>query len=117
MKEEILLHQNNPIELEKLYRADKSAFKRAFTNLSTQLKDHNLVAFWNARLNFVKEEISSASRADLIFLLIAALIAGTIAKLPALFNIDEEFFYQRNIGFIIFPALSAYFAWKNWLRR
>ncbi|MDQ3073893.1 MAG: hypothetical protein M3Q97_11590, partial [Bacteroidota bacterium] len=26
---------------------------------------------------------------------------------------NEDFFYPRNIGFIIFPALMAYFAWKN----
>ncbi|MDD2358780.1 MAG: hypothetical protein PHX13_12795, partial [Thiovulaceae bacterium] len=26
---------------------------------------------------------------------------------------SEEFYYQRNIGFVIFPILSVYFAWKN----
>lgn len=46
-------------------------------------------------------------------MIIASLAAGVIAKLPAFLHIDEEFFYRRNIGFIIFPALSAYFAWKN----
>jgi hypothetical protein len=33
--------------------------------------------------------------------------------MPALLRIDEEFFYTRNAGFIVFPALTAYFAWKN----
>jgi hypothetical protein len=45
--------------------------------------------------------------------LFASLLAGSIAKIPAFLGIDEDFFYPRNIGFIIFPVLSAYFAWKN----
>jgi hypothetical protein len=49
--------------------------------------------------------------------LIASLLAGVIAKLPALLSISEDFFYPRNIGFIIFPALTAYFAWKNKLSK
>jgi hypothetical protein len=42
-------------------------------------------------------------------------MAGLVAKLPAFLTIDETFFYTRNIGFIVFPALAAYFAWKNTL--
>jgi hypothetical protein len=45
--------------------------------------------------------------------IIASLVAGVIAKLPAFLPISEDFFYPRNIGFIIFPALMVYFAWKN----
>lgn len=33
--------------------------------------------------------------------------------LPAIFNLEEDFFYPRNIGFIIFPVLGAYFVRKN----
>jgi uncharacterized membrane protein YozB (DUF420 family) len=113
MKEEILLHIDNPEQLERLYRADKTTFKRSFKELYPELTNNALAAFWNARLNFAKEEISWGSRKELVFVIIAALLAGVIAKLPTLFNIDEEFFYSRNIGFIIFPVLSAYFAWKN----
>lgn len=113
MKEEILLNLNNPAQLEKLYRQDKSAFKQTFNTLRPQLGENDLVKFWNERLNFSKEEISWGSNKELVFVIIAALVAGFIAKLPQIFNINEEFFYQRNIGFIVFPALSAYFAWKN----
>ncbi len=69
------------------------------------------------RLNFASEEISWGSNKDLEFVIIASLLAGVIAKLPAVLGINEEFFYPRNIGFIIFPVLSAYFAWKNKLSR
>ena len=113
MKDEILLHLNNPAQLEKLYRSDKSAFKRTFNTLQQDLEDNDLVSFWNERLNFSKEEINWGSRKELVFIIVACLIAGFIAKFPQFFSIDEEFFYQRNIGFVMFPVLSAYFAWKN----
>lgn len=113
MKEEILSNLNNPAQLEKLYRADKPAFKRAFNALYPELKDSAVTSFWNERLNFSKEEISWGTGKDLVFVVIAALLAGVIAKLPAILQIDEENFYTRNVGFIVLPMLTVYFAWKN----
>ncbi|AWO01156.1 hypothetical protein DLD77_05355 [Chitinophaga alhagiae] len=113
MKDEILSNLNDPAQLEKLYRANKSAFKEAFSALLPELKDNSLTGFWNARLNFTREEISWGTARDLLFVIVAALVAGLIAKLPAFLHIDEELFYTRNISFIVFPALMAYFAWKN----
>jgi hypothetical protein len=113
MKEEILSNLDNPDQLEKLYREDRSAFKRAFKMLYPDLKDNSLTGFWNARLNFTKEDIFTGTGKDFVFVIIASLVAGLIAKLPTIFNIDEELFYSRNVGFIVFPALTAFFAWKN----
>lgn len=113
MRDEILSNLDNPVQLERLYRANESDFKKAFNTLHADIKDNSLISFWNARLNYTREEISWGTGKDLAFMIIAALVAGVIAKLPAIFNIDEEFFYPRNIGFVIFPMLSAYFAWKN----
>jgi hypothetical protein len=113
MKDQILLNLDNPAQLEKLYRADKPTFKRAFSTLYPEVKDHLLARFWNERLNFVAEEISWGTGKDLMFVIIASVVAGLIAKVPAFFGINEDFFYPRNIGFIVFPALTVYFAWKN----
>ena len=113
MKEQILSNLHNPAQLESMYRSDKSAFTRAFNALFPELKDNTIAEFWNARLNFNKEEISFGSRADLLFVIIASLIAGLISKLPDFLNISDEYFFPRNIGFIVFPALTTYFAWKN----
>lgn len=113
MKDQILTHLNDPKQLEKLYRKDKTDFKRSFKVLYPEIKDQAIASYWNERLNFTSDEISWGTRNDLIFVIIIALIAGLIAKLPALFSINEDFFYQRNIGFIVFPALTAYFSWKN----
>lgn len=113
MKDQILSNLRNPAQLESMYRSDKSAFTRAFNALFPELKDNTIAEFWNARLNFNKEEITWGSRADLLFVIIASLIAGFISKLPDFLNISDEYFFPRNIGFIVFPFLTTYFAWKN----
>jgi hypothetical protein len=113
MKDEILTHLNDPRQLEKLYRTNKLRFKREFSILYPDLKGNTLADFWNERLNYVSDELNWGTARELLFVIVASLMAGVIAKLPAILHINEEFFYPRNIGFIIFPALSAYFAWKN----
>ncbi|SKB87085.1 hypothetical protein [Daejeonella lutea] len=113
MREEIIANQNDPRVLEQMYRINKAGFKKEFTSLYPELKGNSLADFWNERLNYEKEEISWGTSKELLFVVIASLIAGFIAKFPAIFAIDEEFFYPRNIGFIVFPALALYFAWRN----
>ncbi|NEU09957.1 DUF4153 domain-containing protein [Flavihumibacter sp. R14] len=113
MKDQILAHLENPGQLEKMYRANKVPFKREFRTLYPDLKGSALADFWNERLNYESDEIGWGTRSELIFVIIASILAGLIAKFPSFFSIDEDFFYPRNIGFIVFPALSAYFAWKN----
>ena len=115
MKEDIITQQNNPAALERMYRENKAQFKKEFNTIQPQLRGTALADFWNARLNFESKEIRLGTRADWMFIIIASLLAGIIAKFPALFAIDEEFFYSRNIGFIVFPFLTAYFAWKTHL--
>jgi hypothetical protein len=113
MKDEILTHLNDPGHLEKLYRNNKVPFKQAFTTLYPELKGNLLADFWNERLHYETDDINWGTGRELLFVLIAALVAGFIAKIPAIFQIEEEFFYPRNIGFIFLPLLTAYFGWKN----
>lgn len=115
MKEQILTHLDDPKQLEKLYREDRSAFKQSFNALYPEVAGNPLSTFWNERLNFPKDDIFWGSGKDLAFVIIASLIAGLIAKVPAFVPIDVDFYYPRNIGFIIFPVLAAFFAWKNGL--
>ncbi len=113
MKEEIRAHLNNPGQLEKLYRTNKATFKREFNTIYPELKGSQLAEFWQERLHYESDEISWGTGRELLFVIIASVVAGLIAKIPNFSGIDEEFFYPRNIGFIIFPALTAFFAWKN----
>jgi hypothetical protein len=110
---DILTHIDNPKQLEKLYRHDKPAFKTAFSQVYPHLSGNKLADYWNERLNYDSSEISWGSTKEVSFVIIAALLAGVMAKFPALFNINSEFFYARNAGLIIFPILTAYFIWRN----
>jgi hypothetical protein len=112
---DILTNIDNPKELEILYRNNKAAFKTEFNLLYPELKDKKLADFWSERLNYESSEISWGSNKELTFVIIASLLAGVIAKLPVLLNINEQLFYQRNIGFIIFPILTSYFIWRKGL--
>jgi hypothetical protein len=113
MKNDIFIHLDNPKELERLYRQNKTQFKQSFIDVYPQIKDKPMAQFWKERLEDSREEIQFGSKKELIFVLIAALIAGLIAKIPSFTSIGEEFFYSRNVGFIVFPTLIAYFSWKN----
>ena len=113
MQADILSNIDNPHQLEQLYRKNRSGFRQQFNTIYPELKGNKLADCWNARLNFEGEEVHWGTRTDVFVLILASLLAGVIAKLPALLNLDEEFFYPRNIGFIVLPLLTLYFAWKN----
>lgn len=113
MKDKILAHLNDPSQLEKLYRANKVHFKREFSTLYPELKGNTLADFWHERLTYKSDDINWGTGRERMFIILASLLAGVIAKLPAILQLNEELFYTRNIGFIIFPVLAAYFAWKN----
>ncbi len=108
-RQDILANIDAPRQLEKLYRENKLVFKTEFNSIYPELKDYKVAEYWNERLNYESSEISWGSKAEMTYVIIISLIAGLIAKIPAIFNINEEYFYQRNIGFIVFPMLSAYF--------
>ena len=105
MKDQILSNLENAHELERLYRSDKHHFRRTFTDLYPTLRDYPLAPFWYERLTYTPEEVSRTVSRDLAIVILASLLAGAIAKIPAIFGIDEEFFYTRNIGFIVLPLL------------
>lgn len=113
MKNEIRTHLNDPRQLEQMYRTNKAHFKRTFSTLYPELRGNLLADCWNERLNYESDEVNWGSGRELLFVIVASLLAGSIAKLPAFLPLSEAFFYPRNCGFILFPALTAYFAWKN----
>ncbi len=113
MKEEILNNLDNPGQLEKMYRNNITAFTREFNILYPDIKENTTAKIWNERLNFENNEISWGTKNELLFVIVASFIAGVIAKLPDFLGINPEYFYPRNIAFVVFPILIAYFAWKQ----
>lgn len=112
-RNDLLTNIDNANALEKLYRSNKSAFKTEFNLLYPELTDHQLADYWSERLNYKTADLNWGSRGEKTFVLIASLLAGVIAKLPALLQLNPENFYQRNIGFIVFPILAGYFIWHQ----
>lgn len=113
MKSEIIAYLADPKKLEELYQKDKVKFKKTFLTIYPNYKGQMLADFWNERLFFDRSEINWGGKTDLIIIILASLLAGLIAKIPSFFSINEDFFYPRNVGFIVFPILTSYFAWKN----
>lgn len=113
MKEEIKSALDSPAELERLYRKNKSDFRQNFIELYPTIMGSPGAEFWYERLNYESDSVSWGTASEWKFVLVAALIAGLLAKFPAIFSIEEEFFYPRNIGFIGISFVTAYFAWKN----
>ena len=113
MREEIIKNIDNPGQLEKLYRDNKTIFKKEFNIIYSGLTENVVAQTWNERLNYENEEIRWGTRSELIFVLAACFIAGLIAKIPDYTQLDPQNFYTRNIAFIVFPLLTAYFAWKQ----
>ena len=113
MKTKILNNLDNPRQLEKLYREDASSFKKEFNQIYPGQQDKASLAFWNERLNYEAAKPSWGSTTELVIVIVFALLAGLIASIPNITGIDNEKFLFRNISFIVFPLLSAYFIWKQ----
>ncbi|MDQ3191602.1 MAG: hypothetical protein M3Q58_08415 [Bacteroidota bacterium] len=113
MREEIKNNLDKPRQIEKLYRDNKIAFKQEFNLVYKDIQENSTAQVWNERLNFENEEISWGTNKELTFILIAAFIAGILAKIPEFTTIKAEYFYPRNIAFIVFPLLTAYFSWRQ----
>ncbi len=113
MKAAILENMHQPSILEKSYRQNKAMFTQAFNNIYPEIQENPTAQTWNARLNYPQEEINWGKSSELIFVIIAAFISGLIAKIPAFTGIKMDFFFERNISFVVFPMLIAYFSWKQ----
>lgn len=113
MREEISASLNDPELLESLYRKDKKAFKIAFNSLYSKLQGDPIAQVWYQRLNFEQNDHFLISKKDLFFIFSASILAFLLAKTPEFTKISEDFFYPRNIAFVVFPFLTFYFLWRD----
>jgi hypothetical protein len=103
---------DQPGQLEKLYRKDRRSFEKAFFAIYPAIEGHHMADFWRVRLEHEHQGESNRSfmKSDLLFLLLACLLAGILIKLPLLFGFDADQYdyYMKNGGIILFLGLSAY---------
>jgi len=117
MKQKILENIQNPSMLEELYRENNSEFAESFSVLFPEVKDIPLAQFWQIRLAekspvFDGEyslQLTPAGKFNLVYTVIAALVCGTIFKIPQFFGLNAQSFVTDNIAFVIFPALALFY--------
>jgi len=119
MKELIHQAQSEPEQLEHLYQSNPQQFKESFEAVYLSAPDNLILKTWHARLNY-QEPISAQTEEKgpnhLKTVVFLSLAAFCLAKLPKVYNLQEDAFYQRHIGFIVFPFLTAWFILKQGLQ-
>lgn len=117
LEDEILKNNENPGQLETLYRKNKQEFVKALHSISED-QDSDLLRFWRIRLN--QDSVMKSAgflKQDLLVILLLTLFSGTLLKLPVLFSgIQEEFFFTRNLAIIVFNAIIVYTFWQKGIR-
>lgn len=115
MENEIKININNPKQLEKLYRNHNGAFTIAFNNIYQEITNEPAAQAWNERLNYKDEHLTWGNKNEIIFIAVAAFVGGLIAKMPSFLGLEYDLYLSKNIGFVVFPILTAYFIWKQQL--
>lgn len=113
LQEAITQHLDNSVQLEQLYRKNKSTFQQAFATIYPDIQQHQAAQIWHERLNYQEKGMDWGRKNELFLVLLLTFIAGIIAKIPQYFSIAEDVFFSRNIAFIVLPMLALFFAWKQ----
>lgn len=113
MKNSIIDHIHNPEFLETAFRKDSAAFKQAFVEAYPTVKDELLAKAWYERLNYKQSDISWGIKNEWKVIALLAILVAFIALVPNFIAVEQDIFYAKNIGFIVFPALMVYFVWKQ----
>lgn len=99
---------DQPAALERYYQEDKNKFIQTFHEAYPDLEGHPVAATWKARLDFQKYTFNWGSTPQIKILLILAFIGALFAQIPFLLEIEEDVFFQKNIGYLIFSLPSLY---------
>lgn len=113
MKNSIIDHIHNPEFLETAFRKDSAAFKQGFAEAYPTVKDELLAKAWYERLNYKQSDISWGIKNEWKVIALLAILVAFIALAPNFIAVEQDIFYAKNIGFIVFPALMVYFVWKQ----
>jgi len=100
--------------LELLYREDKKRFEQEFAEVSGQF-DTDLVSFWKIRLAKEQPQASGGFfTKDLAIMVGISLLTAILVKMPKIFpTITEEFFYMRDVPWIVLNGIILYTFWVN----
>jgi hypothetical protein len=96
-----------------MYRKDATQFKLAFTSMYETIKHEPIAKVWHERLHYVQPSVNWGNRNEWWMVICVAAAASIVALVPNFIKIEEDVYYSRNVGLILFGALMAYFIFKQ----
>ena len=111
MKNKIKDSIGDPGQLEKLYRADKNGFEKAFIEIYPEISEHKIADFWKTRLEYdnTKDDSFRIRKKDILYMIVTCAISAFLIKIPFIFDIgSKEIFYGKNAGLIVLSGLSLF---------
>ncbi len=115
MKNDITENIANPGKLEQLYRSNPADFTEAFHAVYPEINSEISAQIWYERLRNSRDEITWGGSKDWIFVGVVALYVAFFMQLPDWLSISHDFYFPRNISFIVMPGLAGFFAYKQGL--
>lgn len=113
MKDQIKAAWEQPSTLEILYRSNTEEFKKCFDELYGEMGDSPVAACWRARLHYQKSEINWGNKSQWLMIILLTIGSWLVIKFQDFFNLNESKYFSRNVSFIVFPFLMAYFFWRK----
>jgi hypothetical protein len=99
---------DQPAALEKYYRENKNKFIQDFHAAYPELEGNPIATTWKARLDYTKNSFNWGDTHQIKTIILLALLGGIFAKLPFFLNIQEDLYYQKNIGVLLFGLPAIY---------
>ncbi len=115
MENRIRENLHKPEVLENLYRANPTEFTAAFHQIYPDIQSDIVAQIWFERLRGVQSEITWGLAKDWGFVAIAAVLSAFCMQMPDLFSISHDFYFPRNIAFIVLPGMAGFFVFKQGL--
>lgn len=98
-----------PEALESLYRAEPARFRKWLDEAVFHQPSSETLRVWEARLSFAEGPRADSSFGIKLFVVVVALLAGTLVKLHALPFVDAEWYLPRFVPLIVIGTLIVYF--------
>ncbi|WP_142830449.1 DUF4153 domain-containing protein [Planococcus soli] len=111
----VIENSANPNELERLFREDPKAFKKAFAHAFEQTPDSPVLAVWYERLHYkeaANPEKDFFLQKEFLFMGILAILAGISTRIIFHF-VEQQAIAPVNLAFGVLPFIAAYFVYKN----
>ncbi len=106
MSEKIESNLDNPEELERFYRQSPQQFEQQLNACFDKNPSNLALRVWHARLNYHPIEVIKFSIGSVLTL---CLLASVFIKIPMMFDIGDDWFFERFLFVSVALPISMYF--------